>query len=292
MEQVSEAEKILRKNSFPNWKDILSIIGVFFLAAIFTGLILMPFENYLGGASTFISYVIHLMLVVIYGLYLKKRRTGTFRGLMRFSIHGLNPRLILWGVILMFSINLVVEPLTDLFPSEYLDYLVKALGGSGGWAMLTTIVAAPILEEILFRGIIQESMTRKYGAWRSIVVASLIFGLIHGIPQQVVAGSLMGMVLGYIYYKTQSMISVIIMHAINNALAQLGMMFTDGELVSTKQMFSAEYMWIYYMMYGAAAVIVVVSLFRVIVLIRQNKFEQIRLGVKNREITEEKTETI
>ena len=85
--------------------------------------------------------------------------------------------------------------------------------------MLTVIVAAPILEEILFRGIIQGSLVRKYGPWRGVLVASAIFGVVHGIPQQVVNAFFVGAVLGFVYYCSRSLIVVMVIHAINNAFS-------------------------------------------------------------------------
>lgn len=84
-----------------------------------------------------------------------------------------------------FAATILIEPVVALFPERWLELLDEHMR-LGGWMMLTVIVAAPILEEILFRGIIQGSLVRKYGPWRGVLVASAIFGVVHGIPQQVV----------------------------------------------------------------------------------------------------------
>lgn len=265
-----EIRRAVRMNSYPTWKDILSIIGVFFVAQIVAGLIFIPMGAQQGGFPLFMMYVTQFALTIAYALFLKKRRSGTFRNVMYFSFKGFNPMIILWGVIMMLAIGVVIEPLLNLFPDEWINLLNDKIS-SGGWAMVTTIIAAPIFEEILFRGIIQDSLTRKYGAWRGIVVASCIFGIIHLIPQQVVGAMLIGMVIGYIYYKTRSLLSAMVLHGINNALAVFSMMFIEDSTVSIRQSINSD--TIYYTLYVVCAVLVFLSLLQVIRLIRSGKLD-------------------
>jgi len=65
--------------------------------------------------------------------------------------------------------------------------------------------------------------------YMAIIISSVLFGLIHMIPLQIVAAAFMGMALGWIYYKTKSLWFVIIIHAINNALAFVAMQYMNME---------------------------------------------------------------
>ena len=79
---------------------------------------------------------------------------------------------------------------------------------------------APLLEEVFFRGAIQGVLMRFFGRpWPAIIVAALVFGIIHWNPVQVVYATLFGLVLGWIYYRTGSLLSVIVGHVLNNSLA-------------------------------------------------------------------------
>ena len=49
-----------------------------------------------------------------------------------------------------------------------------------------------------FRGIVQDALTRKYGALRGVVIAAAVFGIVHLIPQQVINAFMVGSVLGQI----------------------------------------------------------------------------------------------
>lgn len=244
------------KNIYPTWRDILLIVGVFFLSGIAISVVSHLLDIQAVGFNTFLFYTSQMVITIMFALILKKKRTGTYRDVMGFSIKGASPRIILYGVILVIAVSIVCEPLVEMFPHKYLEKLMDAVG-TGGWAMLTTMMAAPILEETLFRGIIQEGLTRKYGNFAGIVIAALIFGAVHIIPQQVVMATFIGIVLGYIYYKTHSLLSVILIHGINNAFAQLTFIFTGDMSTTLRSMLNNDK--IYFTVYGICIAVIVLS---------------------------------
>jgi membrane protease YdiL (CAAX protease family) len=102
---------------------------------------------------------------------------------------------------------------------------------ASSWTMiLMTVVFAPVLEELLFRGIILKGMLNmKMNPTKAIVVSALIFGLIHGNPWQTTGAFFLGLVLGWVYQKTQSLIIPILLHAFNNGIASLMMIYGNVE---------------------------------------------------------------
>lgn len=123
--------------------------------------------------------------------------------------------------------SLVVEPLVDWMPEGMLELLNRQMG-LGGWMMLTSIVLAPVLEEILFRGIVQDSLTEKLGPLRGILIGACVFGIVHIIPQQVINAFFVGIVLGFIYYRSGSLVPVILIHMINNAISYFSWVLSGG----------------------------------------------------------------
>ena len=103
----------------------------------------------------------------------------------------------------------------DLLPA------VPNVYGRGVWALVTLVVMAPLFEETLFRGVILESARARYGTLAAWAISSLVFGLAHLHPALVVNAFVLGLVLGYIYIRTDSLWSTVILHAVNNALAYL-----------------------------------------------------------------------
>jgi membrane protease YdiL (CAAX protease family) len=80
-------------------------------------------------------------------------------------------------------------------------------------------VIAPLLEEILFRGLLQNSLSKRLPVWAAIALSALVFGAMHmdfyAMPPLV----LMGAIFGVIYHLTGSLRVTIVLHMINNGAA-------------------------------------------------------------------------
>ncbi|WP_185852133.1 type II CAAX endopeptidase family protein [Blattabacterium cuenoti] len=90
----------------------------------------------------------------------------------------------------------------------------------------TTVLLAPICEEVLFRGIILNGMLKnKTHPIKAILFSSFLFGLTHMNPWQFVGGIIIGSFIGFIYFITSSIIDCILLHIFNNAFAIFTMFF-------------------------------------------------------------------
>lgn len=89
-------------------------------------------------------------------------------------------------------------------------------GGQALAALLATIVIAPIVEEILFRGIIMGELQKAFRPWAAILLQTLIFGAAHMFIFQSIFAVVVGIFLGIIYYKTKSICASIICHGVFN----------------------------------------------------------------------------
>lgn len=176
--------------------------------------------------------------------------------MFHFSLRGFNPMLILWGFVMVLLTGVVIEPLLELFPDAFLKMIDK-MGMHGGWSILMLVVLAPVMEEVLFRGILLESVRSKHSAGRAIVVSALMFGVIHFIPQQVVNAFAIGLILGYIYVRTESLWPVIVIHALNNAMAYVIMQWSDGANITVRSLIDNN--TIYAVVYGVSLAALVAS---------------------------------
>ena len=129
------------------------------------------------------------------------------------SSRGFNPTFILWGVILLFSATIALTPITSLLPASSRDIPI------GGYALFTVCVAAPILEELIFRGRLFSLLNHSTSALRSAILSALLFGAVHGSPQVIIEGFVAGLIFSYAYIVTGSIIAPIILHMCNNAIA-------------------------------------------------------------------------
>ena len=260
--------------AYPSWGDLLTLLGVFIVATVLGSLltgVLQKIGSVSVGFGSFLGYVIQFSLVIIFGLFQRKIRSPQGTRLLKFGLAKLDFVIILWGTIMVLATGVVIEPLLNLFPETYLDRLGNIMA-AGGWMMFTSIVIAPIMEEILFRGILQDALMRKYGVFVGILIASAVFGIVHVIPQQVVNAFMIGIVLGYIYYRTGALLPVILIHCINNAISYFTWMLNGGTLLSTREQMGND--TLYFTVYGIACVLFVIGF--VSIAIRISKEEKRR----------------
>ncbi len=84
--------------------------------------------------------------------------------------------------------------------------------------VLATSVFVPLLEELLYRGIVLGELRRTFSDRVSLVIQAAIFGLVHGNFVQSVYAFVLALVIGYIYLKWESFILCFSVHAVFNFL--------------------------------------------------------------------------
>ena len=88
------------------------------------------------------------------------------------------------------------------------------------FGIISIAIMAPLVEELLFRGAIQGYMLRKgMKPLHAILIASAIFGIVHMNPIQIPFAFAIGMIFGWLYYRTDSVVPGIVGHFINNSIA-------------------------------------------------------------------------
>ncbi len=95
-------------------------------------------------------------------------------------------------------------------------------------ALFSILIAAPIMEEYLFRGILQSWLRRKLGPIKAIALSSLLFALFHYSPEQssmnitlLITLLTFALYLGFIYEKTRSLFSSIFLHVTFNFISAM-----------------------------------------------------------------------
>jgi membrane protease YdiL (CAAX protease family) len=107
----------------------------------------------------------------------------------------------------------------SLGPDDVLPHRIEvAVGGC---------LLAPVLEEMLFRGIILRGFLQQYSAARSITISALLFGVAHLNPDQFIVGVVLGLVNGWLYERTRSLWPCILLHGSYNIVV-LYLQLTGG----------------------------------------------------------------
>lgn len=82
--------------------------------------------------------------------------------------------------------------------------------------LLTTGILAPIVEEFVFRYAIIEIFSDKKKEW-AVLISAFMFGVAHFNPVQSTYAFILGLVLGYLYYKERNLLKPIIVHLTINS---------------------------------------------------------------------------
>lgn len=95
--------------------------------------------------------------------------------------------------------------------------------------IISTTLLAPLCEEFFFRGILLNGLlNNKIHPIKSIFFSSFLFGLIHMNPWQFIGGIFIGSILGLVYFCTRSICNCILLHALNNSLAIINLLYKNG----------------------------------------------------------------
>ncbi len=110
----------------------------------------------------------------------------------------------------------------DISPPIHMSLTALRDSTWGVWGVVqsafTAIVVAPIAEELLFRGLLLETVTRySRSAWVGIALSAVAFGMIHDQPQDKLPLITMGLILGYVRVRWGSLERCMLIHALFNA---------------------------------------------------------------------------
>lgn len=199
--------------------------GIFFsLTTVFLsyGGNILTFKNsYLkSGLGEVLFVLLPVLVFLIAGKYdlrgtLKLRKTKpinyvilTFMTIFALPVAGVLNAIVLLLIKLIFGKNL---PVPQLVIADIPTLLT---------ALLVIGVAAAVCEETLFRGLISKGYERM-GAAGSIILTSVLFGILHRDLQKLLSTILVGALLGFIVYRTKSIYTGMVAHFTNNSVAVL-----------------------------------------------------------------------
>lgn len=87
-----------------------------------------------------------------------------------------------------------------------------------GWLVVTAVAAAPLVEEVVFRGVFFPALARHRGIPAAVVLVSMLFAFIHGHPPAALPLFVVGTTLATAYLYTGSLLVPIFIHAIFNSV--------------------------------------------------------------------------
>ena len=118
--------------------------------------------------------------------------------------------------------SFVAEPVNTLLPEmpEFLKQALEQLTEGPVWiSLLSVSIFAPLFEEWLCRGLVLRGLLQKMRPGWAIVISAAFFAVLHMNPWQAIPAFILGLLFGYVYYRTGSLKLTMLMHCVNNTLA-------------------------------------------------------------------------
>ncbi len=116
------------------------------------------------------------------------------------------------------------EPLSLWLPDmpEALEKALETMTNGPLWASLLSVsVFAPLFEEWLCRGLVLRGLLHRMKPVWAIAVSAAFFAVLHMNPWQAIPAFLLGLLFGYVYYRTGSLKLTMLMHCVNNTFSVL-----------------------------------------------------------------------
>ncbi len=204
---------------YPTYLQSLGLLLIFLLCTILSLLVVLPFFSFESSVGMAIIYTLSISLTIAIALFLRRNFSFAFNSFL--------PGIVAVAVVTFLSIHLALDPLTNLIPlSDLLKKMIQETLQHPVAFFFMIVIAAPLLEELLFRGVILDGFLKNYHPWKAIFFSAFLFALVHGNLSQGVGAFVGGVLMGWIYWKTQSVIPGILIHLVNNLVAFISVLLT------------------------------------------------------------------
>lgn len=164
------------------------------------------------------------------------------------------------AVIMEFALVVILEimPPIGSMP-EWMKEAMDSMMESGLlYNLLTVSVLAPIMEEFVFRGVILRGLLCRMRPVWAVFWSSALFALAHMNPWQAVPAFVIGCLFGWLYYRSGSYWTVVLLHALNNAATVVVSSVTGLDMGDDESLLSiAGPFWGYFMAAVATVVFVI-----------------------------------
>lgn len=182
-------------------------------------------EQYLSG-SMWIILTAALLTIPLFGwLYLmdvqKKKRLG-----WKEEWYPLREEKLLWAALGSAALALFCNQLVAFLPLSYwakdLEEVNEALNTGGIWLQIVTAgFLAPLVEELMMRGLLYQRLRKMMGAWAALFWSALAFGIFHGNVIQGVYAFLLGLYFAWLMERFQRLWVPVVAHMAANLFVLL-----------------------------------------------------------------------
>ena len=196
----------------------------------------MPFYTFLDVAvwrKVFLDYsnIINIVTIVacigIFIVFMKRTTGYQVQLLSNISFVGM---MLAIGCSFLFFLLLDrgLDPIFEgMFPQSEQDYqeMIQSLIKSPMTSLIQVCILAPIIEEILMRGVVLGGLKNSYGTVTALLISVMLFACLHFNMVQTLSAFVCGIVLGLLYIRTNSIFCCIIAHGGYNLISYIVMVY-------------------------------------------------------------------
>lgn len=222
-------KEVVTKNIWNN--PILILVGstgIFLLTQLLSALVVLPFRQMLGNENYRLAAYVGVGLLTLLGVLSVIRLIRPFR----WSSIGLQwpSRSALFSVIPSVFIYIFISASLTVLATKFIPGFNAQQTQDVGFeglsrplefvaAFLALAVITPIVEEVIFRGMLFKGLRKRLPFWVSAIFASVLFAVAHGQWNVAVDTFALSMILCYLVEKHQSIVPTILVHGLKNGLA-------------------------------------------------------------------------
>ena len=181
-------------------------------------------EQLLSGSNYgILMFIIYVGYQVIFGLwyyfmFCHKRQTGDWKQVLKPS-RAIG--IIACGFFMQLSLTMLLSAILPLFPEILESYsdIMNTLGDETIFMVLCVCILAPIGEELIFRGLTLRIMRKAFPWQVAVIIQAVLFGVYHMNLVQGIYATLLGLFMGYLAYRYNSVVPGILLHMTINSLS-------------------------------------------------------------------------
>lgn len=186
-----------------------------------------PISTRLLVANAVIGLVVYVVILsLVWAVTVRKYRVGwSALGIRR-------PPGVWWALIIPIILGIFIASaiataiVVNLFyGGNATNPQLKEITGGGGFswtnlviALITASIAAPVVEEIFFRGVLYGWLRTRWGSIAAVIIDGALFSGAHAIPLILASIFIVGLTLAIVYEKTKSTIATMTLHSLFNTI--------------------------------------------------------------------------
>jgi hypothetical protein len=210
---------------FPNLRQTFLLLAIFLGFTLLAVFLLSPLQPALSRQAWFLLVVLAGEgMGVLVGLRLARWPLRHVLAHLGFSMRTLGWLLVIAAGNLLL-VGSLLYAITRVFRPAEQEYLTQlfTVQNAGQFLLLflTVTVAAPILEELLVRGILLRGLALTWGARAGVLWTAFFFALMHLNPLQAAPAFVNGVVWAIVLLRTGSLGTTLFLHALNNGFVFL-----------------------------------------------------------------------